>query len=72
VTSRKQHFKRLYSVNGWINDIVFIYQIFQTKWRKKSLKINMNFDSAHFHIYISYSFLKHMKHTWLFSTIFHR
>jgi hypothetical protein len=38
--------------------VVLYFQIFQTKWRKKSVKINMSFDSAHFHIYISYISLK--------------
>jgi hypothetical protein len=37
---------------------VLYFQIFQTECRKKSVKINMSFDSAYFHIYISYLSLK--------------
>jgi hypothetical protein len=42
--------------------LFFIYHFFKQKRRKKSLEINMSFDSAHFHIYISYLFLANMKY----------
>jgi hypothetical protein len=61
---------RLFSfiVDSFQNNIQQIFFLFirfvLTKWQKKSLKINMSSDSAHFHIYISY-FSTNMKYIWL-------